>query len=82
MKLPNFWKSFFNSAQLLVEIYIDIEWRIEVLQHRMLRIFFGEIGMLGWDFPIDTEGIIEDRDTSICLWMIEVITFVLEDCCF
>ena len=38
--------------------------------------------MLGWDFPINTEGIIEDADTSICLWVIEVITFVLEDCCF
>lgn len=32
MKPPNFWGYFFNSAQLLVEIYGDIEWRIEVLQ--------------------------------------------------
>ena len=38
--------------------------------------------MFGWNLPIDTEGIIEDRDTSICLWMIEVITLVLEDGCF
>lgn len=38
--------------------------------------------MFCWDLPINTEGIIEDRDTSICLWMIEVITFVLEDCSF
>ena len=45
----------------------------------MLRIFFGEIGMFGWDFPINAEGIIKDADTSICLWMIEVITLVLED---
>ena len=48
----------------------------------MLRIFLGEIGMLGWDFPIDTEGVIEDTDASIGLWMIEVITLVLEDCRF
>ena len=48
----------------------------------MLRIFFGEIGMFGWNLPIDTEGIIEDTDASICLWMIEIITLVLEDCCF
>ena len=35
--------------------------------------------MFCWDFPIYTEGIIEDRDTSICLRMVEVITLVLED---
>lgn len=45
----------------------------------MLRIFLGEISMFCWDLPIDTEGIIQDRDTSIGLWMIEVITLVLED---
>ena len=33
------------------------------------------------DFPIDTEGIIEDADAAICLWMIELITLVLEDGC-
>ena len=48
----------------------------------MLRIFFGEIGMFCWYLPIDTEAIIKDRDTSIDLWMIEVITLVLEDGCF
>ena len=37
--------------------------------------------MLCWDLPIDTEGIIEDRDTSICFRMVEVITLVLEDGC-
>ena len=47
----------------------------------MLCIFLREIGMLCWDFPIDTEGIIEDANASIRLWMIEVITLVLEDCC-
>ena len=35
--------------------------------------------MFCWDLPINTKAIIEDRDTSICLWMIEVITLVLED---
>ena len=63
---------------LLIQIDIDVEWTIKVFQHRMLRIFFGEISMLGWDIPIDTEGIIEDRDTTICLWIIEVVTFVQE----
>ena len=41
----------------------------------MLRVFLWEIGMFSWDFPIDTEGIIKDIDTTISLWMIEVITF-------
>ena len=35
--------------------------------------------MLGWDLPIDTEGVVEDTDASIGFWMIEVITLVLED---
>ena len=48
----------------------------------MLRIFLREIGMLGWDLPVNTKGVIEDRNSSISLWMIEVITFVLEDCSF
>ena len=48
----------------------------------MLRIFLREISMFGWNLPINTEGIIKDADTSICLWMIEVITLVLEDCSF
>ena len=48
----------------------------------MLRIFFGEIGMLCWDFPINSKAIIKDRDATISFWMIEVITLVLEDSCF
>ena len=45
----------------------------------MLCIFLREISMLCWNPPIDAESIIEDADTTICLWMIEVITLVLED---
>mgnify|MGYP006926201604 CR=1 FL=1 len=41
----------------------------------MFCIFLREDGMFGWDFPIDTESIIKDADTSISLWMIEVATF-------
>ena len=48
----------------------------------MLRIFLWEIGMFCWDLPINTKGIIDDADATISLWMIEVITLVLEDCCF
>ena len=35
--------------------------------------------MIGWDLPINTEGIIEDADATIGFRMIEVITLVLED---
>ena len=31
--------------------------------------------------PVDAQRVIEDRDTSIGLWMIEFIALVLEDCC-
>ena len=48
----------------------------------MLCIFLREICVLCWDFPINTESVIENRNTSISFWMIEVITLVLEDCCF
>ena len=44
----------------------------------MLRIFLGEISMFCWDLPIDTEGIIEDIDATICLWVIELVALVLE----
>jgi hypothetical protein len=35
--------------------------------------------MIGWDLPINTEGIIEDADATIGFRMIEVVTLVLED---
>ena len=35
---------------------------------------FSEIGMLCRNFPINTKAVIEDADTSISLWVIEVIT--------
>ena len=61
-----------------LQINIDVERTIKILQQRMLCIFLGEISMLGWEFPIDTKAIIEDADAAICLWVIEVITLVLE----
>lgn len=45
----------------------------------MLCIFLREIGMLCWNLPIDAEGVVKDRDAAICLWMIELVTLVLED---
>ena len=31
--------------------------------------------------PVDAQRVIEDGDTSIGLWMIELIALILEDCC-
>ena len=38
--------------------------------------------MFCWNPPIDTESVVEDADASICLWVIKVITLVLENCSF
>lgn len=35
--------------------------------------------MLCWNFPVNTEGFIEDADPTIGLWMIELIALILED---
>lgn len=47
----------------------------------MLRILFGKIGMFCWYLPINAKTNIKDTDATIGLWMIEVITLVLEDRC-
>ena len=48
----------------------------------MLGVLLGEDGVICWDEPIDAEGGIEDIDACICLGMIELVTLVLEYCCF
>ena len=48
----------------------------------MFRIFLRKIGMFCRNIPINTKAVIKDADAAISLWMIEVITLVLEDCCF
>lgn len=47
----------------------------------MLGIFFAK-NCFVFDTPINTEGIIEDRNASIRLWCIEIIALVLEYSCF
>ena len=44
----------------------------------MFRILLGKISMFRRNAPIDAKRIIQDRDTSISLWVIEVITLILE----
>ena len=38
--------------------------------------------MLRWNSPVDTQRVIENADTSIYLRMVELITLILEHCCF
>lgn len=61
---------------------MNVKRSINVLQHRMLRVSLRKISMFCWNLPINTESVVEDADASICFWMIEVITLVLEDGCF
>ena len=70
------------SFLFIIQIHIDIERRIEVFQHSMFRIFLRKIGMFCRNIPINTKAVIENRDTAISLYMIEVITLVLKDGCF
>jgi len=53
----------------------------EVFEEGMLGVLLGEDGLVRGDVPIDTEGVIEDTDTTFCLWMIELVTLVLEHRC-
>ena len=55
-----------------------IEWGIEVFEEGMVGVLLGEDGLICWNVPIDTEGVIEDADTTFCLGMIELVTLVLE----
>ena len=52
----------------------SIERTFKVLQHLMFRILLGKISMFRRNAPIDTKRFIQDRDTPISLWVIEVIT--------
>ena len=52
---------------------------IKVLQYLMFRILLRKISVFRRNAPIDTERFIQDRDTTISLWVIEVITLILED---
>ena len=45
----------------------------------MFCILFRKISMFRRNAPINAQRFIQDRDTSISLWVIEVITLVLED---
>ena len=44
----------------------------------MFCILITEISMFCRNHPIYTERFIQDRDTTISLWVIEVITLILE----
>ncbi len=44
----------------------------------MFCVFLAENGLICRDAPIDAKAVIKNRDATICLRMIEIITFVLE----
>jgi len=46
----------------------------KIFQHLMFRILFRKISMFRRNAPVNAKRFIQDRDTPISLWVIEVIT--------
>ena len=46
----------------------------------MLGVLFAEDGLVGWDAPIDAERGVKNGDSSVCLWCVKIVAFVLEYC--
>ena len=44
-------------------------------------IFLTEYDFICWNLPIDSEAIVHDGNSTICLWMVELITLILKNCC-
>ena len=61
-----------------IKIRLVFERTIKVLQHIMLRILFRKISMFRRNAPINPKRFIQYRDTPISLWVIVVITLILE----
>ena len=62
---------------LEINILLVFERTIKVLQYLMFRILFRKISMFRRNAPINAKRFIQDRDTSICLWVIEDIIVML-----
>ena len=44
----------------------------------MFGVLIAEVGLFCWNAPVYAKAVIKDTDASICLWMIELIAFILE----
>ena len=44
----------------------------------MLGVLLAQDGMVGRNLPVDAKAVVEDGDATVCLWVIELITLVLE----
>ena len=62
-----------SPKYFLEKILLVFERTIKVLQYLMFRILLGKISMFRRNAPINAKRFIQDRDTSICLWVIEDI---------
>lgn len=65
--------------QGLVEGLGELKRRLEVAEERVLGILVGEIGMSGRNAPVNAERVIQNRDTSVRLRMVEIVALVLEN---
>ena len=66
----------------LIQLVVDIEVKHSIFKTCMLQVLFAEYCLLHRYAPVDAKEFILDIDATICLWVIELITLVLEDSCF
>lgn len=63
---------------LEIKILLVFKRTIRVLQYLIFCILFRKISMFRRNAPINAKRFIQDRDTPISLWVIEIITLILE----
>ena len=63
-----------SPKYFLEKILLVFERTIKILQHLMLRILLAQISMLCRNTPINTQAIIKNRDATISLRVIKLIT--------
>ena len=63
---------------LEIKILLVFKRTIKVLQYLIFCILFRKISMFRRNAPINAKRFIQDRDTPISLWVIEIITLILE----
>ena len=69
-----------SGSGSLVEM--TVEWTVEIAEQWVVGVLVGQDGLIGGNAPVDTQRVIKNTYATIGLGVIELITLVLEDCCF
>ena len=59
-------------------VFLKTERRLEITQHGMMSILFGEKNLVGRKMPIDTKIGVVPGNCALTLWRIELIALILE----